>query len=129
VARKETIKHFVRNLHKADDLIVQAVKNDWNANTIQAMEKAQLVAPVKKTTLQRSAREVKAKITKKGIQSAFIFGVPYALKLEQNKDGLTIHKDFNRLAQDHFAKKGADDQTKYFMSDIKKAISVAWGKV
>jgi len=129
VARKETLEKFLKHLNKLDDYAQQSVKSAWNKDTLLTMAKAQFKAPVDKATLQRSARSVTAKITRNGIESAFIFGVPYALKLEENKDELTIYTDINPNAQDHYVSDAIDENEKLFVDDVKKAISVAWGKV
>ena len=133
MADKETLEQFVKNLPQMSGVIQRVVMQDWGKNTLRAMGKAKYFAPMKKGTLMGSARKVNVKLTNNGLKSAFIFGVPYAYKLEKGVDEkgrhLNIRTDKNANAQSGYAARGVDEQEPFFMSDIKKAISIAWDKV
>ena len=133
MADKETLQQFTMRLPNLPDIIQKMVTGDWTKNTFLAMNKAKEYSPVDVGTLQRSARHVKAKITPDGITSSFIFGVPYAYKMEigkdENGDPINVRTGKNARAQKGYARRGVNEQEPFFMKDIKRAISVGWGKV
>lgn len=121
----ESLDKFVRRLPNLATSIKQKVKADWTRNTILAGNEAKRVAPKKYGTLQRSLRFVKAEITPTGIESAFIFAVPYAYDLEigeRNGKELNISTDVNPEAISGYSTHGIEKYEKQFIDDLKKAI-------
>jgi hypothetical protein len=136
MAKQETLEEFFKNWHKFDEKIVRQAVAGWNSNTLLAMSKAQFYSPVRTGQLQGSARRVRAKITKNGIESSYIFGVPYAIDFERGfkivggkKVELTPRTAINPNAQIGFASKGADEQENEFMADLNRAISKAFNQI
>jgi len=132
LSNKEDLDTFVRNLHKFPKAISDMVKNDWNKNTVLALSKATEYVPKKTGMLEGSGYTVTAKTGANGITSAFGFLMPYALDLEKGeRDGktITVRTDINRKAQTGYAKKGTEESAEYFIEDVKKAISRAFGGI
>jgi hypothetical protein len=131
--KKESLEDFVKNLGKFDNLIQRRVIGDWNKNTLLTMTKSQLYSPVKTGHLQGSARRLQATITPTGIKSSFIFGVPYASKLNKGKDEvgrkLNIRTTINPFAQSGYADRGVKETEDFYIQDLDKAISIAFNKV
>jgi len=101
-----------------------------------AKVRMQEYAIVDKGGLQGSAISLKAKHTKDGIKSAVVFQVPYARGIEEGKrriGGKTVklkQKSFhNPKGQFGYASKGAKESEPFFISAIKKVISIAWEKI
>ena len=133
MAQKETLQQFVQNLPKMPALIQKMVMADWGKNTLEAMRQSKLVAPKKEGWLQKSARMVRPKLTENGIVSAFIFGVPYAYRLEIGKDekGRELHivnegDKRNPRAQSHYGAHGVNVVEPKFMEDLKRVVSAVW---
>ena len=80
MAKKETLEEFIKNWHTFDERIVREALGGWNSNTLLAMSKAQFYSPLDTGNLQGSARRVRAKIGPNGIQSSYIFAMPYACR-------------------------------------------------
>jgi hypothetical protein len=134
MAKKETFDKFFKNWHKFDDKIIRLALAGWNKNTLLTMSRAQFYSPVDKGTLQGSARRVKAKITNQGIKSAFIFGVPYAFRLERGIDPITkkklnIKTTVNPNARSKYGETAIDENEKMFLDDLNKVISKAWRQI
>jgi hypothetical protein len=134
MAQKESLETFFKNWHKFDDKIIRQAVGGWNANTLITMGRAQFYAPVDKGTLQGSARRVNAKITNQGIQSSFIFGVPYAFRLERGINPVTgkrlnIKTIVNPNARSKYAETAVNENERDFIDDVKKAISRAWRQI
>jgi hypothetical protein len=134
MAQKETFDKFALNWNKFDDKVIRQAVAGWNTNTLLAMAKAQFYSPVRKGTLQGSARRIKAKLTRTGIESSFIFGVPYAFKMEKGVDPITgkelnIRTTINPNARKGYAEQGVSDNEPFFIRDLKKAIGKAWGQI
>ena len=136
MAKKLTVEQFIGGLSRMSQGIQQKVYRDWGKNTLEAMRQAKIVAPKKVGTLRNSARAVQPKITNQGIVSAFIFGVPYAYRLEKGVDEAgkrlnIVNEGPNRnpLARSGYASHGVKMAIPGFMKDIKSAISIAWRNV
>jgi len=132
--KKETLADFAKRLHLLDNFIIQKLMRDWNRETLVTMSKAQYYSPVDTSELQGSARKVNAKITDKGLESKFIFAVPYAKKLEGGENPETgeeynINQSINPNAQAGYSKRAMDENAKFFMEITKKAISKAFDRI
>ena len=133
MAKKETLEQFIRNFGKFDNLIQSKTMGKWNRNTLLTMVDAQKFSIVKSGNLQGSARRVNAIVTADGIKSAFIFGVPYAYRIETGKDQfghlLTQRSFVNPMGGFGYAKKAVDKNEHLFMNDLDKIISEAFNRV
>lgn len=134
MAQKESFEQFFKKWHTFDEKITRQALGGWNANTLLTMSRAQFYAPVRKGTLQGSARRIKATIGLSGIKSAFIFGVPYAFKLERGINPVTgkalnIRTDINPNAQKGYSARAIDENEDMFIDDLKKVISKAWRQI
>lgn len=66
------------------------IVKEWQMESLQVMADAQRLAPVASSTLQGSANTLSAKITDKGVESAVLFKVPYAAKLNDKDSGIRL---------------------------------------
>jgi len=128
MAKKETLKAFVKNLGKFDDLTQKEALKVWGQETESAMGRAIHFAPQDKGTLRGKARLVRAKLTANGIKSAFIVGVPYAAKLELDKS-LNIKTTVNPFAQSGYARRGVEEREPFFIKGLNIVISKAWNRI
>jgi len=149
MAKRETIQQFTINLTKFDNEIRKAVIDGWNQATVVAVNKAKVYAPLEIGTLQGSGQAIRAKITPRGITSAFGFFVigktvkkgdktykisyPYPKDLENGErpsgKKLNISKEFNKKAQSHYSERGAKESESIFLRVTNKAISKAYDRI
>ncbi len=83
MARQESLKEFVRNMSKFDDLVVRGIQKAWQAHTVEAFGLSLENVPIASGNLARSGSFKSAKITARGIQSSIVYTQPYAAKLEK----------------------------------------------
>jgi hypothetical protein len=134
MAKKETFEEFFKKWGSFDNRIIRKAVAGWNSNTLLAMVESQSMSPVRTGRLQGSARRVRASVTPTGIKSSYIFGVPYAFKMEKGVNPITgkelnINTSINPKAQKGYGQKGIDKQEPFFMRDLNKVISQAWREI
>ncbi len=82
MAARESLKTFVDNIAKFDQLLVRGILNKFTLFTNEALTTAQKSSPKASGTLERSGSVKRAKITPTGVESGIVFNAPYALFLE-----------------------------------------------
>jgi hypothetical protein len=135
--KKETLSQFMKNFDRMDEGIQRESMAKWNVNTLLTMSKAQEFAIVDKGDLQGSARAVKAVIGPRGFESAFIFGVPYAVNIETGKRRLKSGKviELKQRSFDNpkggfgYAGKAVDSMSDKFITDLKNTVSKVWNRI
>jgi hypothetical protein len=127
MAKREKLSTFIKNFIRLPTETQRMTIGDWNANTLLAMSLAQKYSPLKTGQLQGSARMLKAKVTPQGIESSFIFAVPYAYRMEKWTGN--INQSINPFAQAGYAKRGVEEQEPFFILDLKKTIGKVFNKL
>ena len=90
--RKNTIPNFVNDFRSSMLNVEEFALSRWNKWTLQTLADAQSKAPVASGTLEGSGGIKRATITSKGIESAIVFKVDYAEKLNDFNSGLKLKK-------------------------------------
>jgi len=79
-------RNFSNQMLKVDDNLLR----NWTLATVNAMTNAQRLSPVASGTLEGSADYIRARVTSSGVQSAILFKVPYAKKLNDKNSGIRL---------------------------------------
>jgi hypothetical protein len=93
VKRGNSFNTFSNNFKSTMEGIDRVVLNLWDKWTLQTLADAQSKAPVASGTLEGSGSNRRAYITKNGVQSAIVFKVDYAKKLNDVNSGLRLKEN------------------------------------
>jgi len=145
ILSSKTLEDFIKNLNSMHFGIQELALKEWDEDTLIVQGKARENAPMTIGRLVRSIQNIKAKITKKGLESYIVAKVPYAKMLEiGERNGKRIRlkapgelsyylkgkKRFKKKkGQIGYISKAIDDTEDLFINGLKTIISKIWYKI
>lgn len=117
MAKKETLKQFVKNISKFPDLVKLEIIKDWQDYTDESFAESQQKVPILTGQLLRSGSVKEAKITKRGVESNITYTMPYAKRIHDGEGKIELKPKGFKYSHDTKSRQG---EFKYLENPIKE---------